>query len=227
VKPFELLGQTISPDGTVMKLTRRDDEYIILAAGGLLMSSRTHGSEDALATLGCERARTLPRARVLIGGLGMGFTLRATLDLLPPDAEVQVAELVPAVAEWNRSLIGELAGYPLHDKRVKIEIADVAAILRASAHQFDAILLDVDNGPAAFTDKNNEGLYNERGIATAHAALKKNGALAIWSAQEDRKFEQRLRHGNFEVRVEHVRGRAKKGGPRNIIYVASLNGPKP
>ena len=123
MKPFELLGQTLSPDGTVMKLIRHSDEYLILADGAILMSSRMHGSEQALATLACQRVRTLEQPCVLIGGLGMGFTLRATLDLLAPHATVVVAELVPAVVQWNRGPLGPLAGHPLKDKRVRVETA--------------------------------------------------------------------------------------------------------
>jgi len=219
VKPFELLGQTLSPDGTVMKLMRRDDEYLILADGAALMSSRMHGSEEALATFACQWARKLEQPCVLIGGLGMGFTLRAALDLLPPDATVVVAELVPAVVEWNRGPLGPLAGHPLKDKRVRVEIGDVAVTLRSGSGQFDAVLLDVDNGPTAFTASNNSGLYDNRGIADARAALKMEGVLAVWAVQEDRKFEQRLRHCRFDVQVQRVRGRLKKGGPRHTIFL--------
>jgi spermidine synthase len=220
VKPFELLGQTLSPDGTVMKLIRRGDEYLILADGAVLMSSRMHGSEEELATLACQRVRTLERASVLIGGLGMGFTLRATLDLLSADATVVVAELVPAVVEWNRGPLGPLAGHPLKDKRVRVETRDVAVALRSCLGQFDAVLLDVDNGPAAFTVSNNAGLYDERGIAAARAVLKMEGMLVVWAAQEDRKFEQRLRNGGFDVQVQRVRGRLKKGGPRRTLFLS-------
>jgi spermidine synthase len=218
VKPFELLGQAVSPDGKVMKLVRRGDEYVILIDGAILMSSRMHGSEEALATLGCERARTLRQPRVLIGGLGMGFTLRATLDLLPPDATVVVAELVPAVVEWNRGPLGPLTGHPLKDQRVRVETGDVGVTLSSRRGQFDAVLLDVDNGPAAMTSSNNAGLYNKRGIAAASAALRADGVLAVWAAREDRKFEQRLRDGGFEVQVRRPRGRLKKGGPRHAIF---------
>jgi spermidine synthase len=219
VKPFELLGPTLSPDGTVLKLVRRGDEYLILADGAVLMSSRMHGSEEALASLACQRLRTLKQASVLIGGLGMGFTLRATLDLLPQDATVVVAELVPAVVEWNRGPLGPLAGRPLEDKRVRVETVDVAVALSSSASQFDAVLLDVDNGPAAFTASNNAGLYDDRGIAAAHAALKSDGVLAVWAAREDRNFGQRLRNGGFNVQVQRVRARLKKGGPRHTIFL--------
>ena len=156
---------------------------------------------------------------MLIGGLGMGFTLRATLDLLPRDATVVVAELVPAVVEWNRGPLAQLAGEPLKDRRVKIAIEDVAVTLASRAGQFDAVMLDVDNGPAAFTGSENDALYDDRGIAVAYAALKMEGVLAVWSAREDRKFEQRLRHGRFDVEVQRVRGRLKKGGPRHTIFL--------
>jgi spermidine synthase len=219
VKPSQLLGQALSRGGTVLKLIRRGDEYIILAGGRSLMSSRMHGSEEALAAFACRQARTLETPSVLIGGLGMGFTLRATLDLLPAGAAVVVAELVPAVVEWNRGPLGPLAGEPLRDPRVQVEIDDVAVTLASRPRQFDAVLLDVDNGPAAFTAPGNAGLYDDRGIAAAFAALKMNGILAVWSAREDRKFEQRLRHGRFEVEVERVRGRLKNGGPRHTIFL--------
>lgn len=219
VKPIELLGQAVSRDGTVLKLVRRSDEYIILANGKSLMSSRMHGSEEALATFACRNAAMLERPNVLIGGLGMGFTLRATLDLLPADATVVVAEIVPAVVEWNRGPLGPLAGEPLEDKRVRVEIDDVGVTLGSHRGEFDAVLLDVDNGPSAFSGSNNDGLYDDRGIGAAYAALKMDGVLAVWSASENRKFEQRLRHGRFEVEVERVRGRLKKGGPRHTIFL--------
>jgi len=219
LKPWELLGEARAPDGTLMALTRRDREYVILADGKLLMSSRMHGSEEALATFACHHARTLERPSVLIGGLGMGFTLRATLDLLPPAASVIAAELVPAVVEWNRRALRTLAGAPLEDPRVRVEVGDVGDILRTSVGRFDAVLLDVDNGPDAFTSSANGGLYDDRGLAAAHAALTRDGVLAVWSAWGDRRFEQRLRHAGFVVRVEHVRARLKKGGPRHTIFL--------
>jgi spermidine synthase len=219
VKPWELLGETRAPDGTAMALTRRDREYVILANGKSLMSSLMHGSEEALANFACRRARTLERPCVLVGGLGMGFTLRATLDLLPPDATVVVAELLPAVVEWNRGPLGPLAGHPLKDKRVRVDVSDVAATLRSSPGRFDAVMLDVDNGPVAFTASDNAGLYDDRGVATARAALKIGGVLAVWSAWDDRKFEQRLRYGGFTVEVTRVRGRLKKGGPRHTVFL--------
>ena len=215
----EVLGQTVTADGTVLKLARRDNEYIIFANGKNLMSSRMHGSEEALATLACRRVRSLEYPCVLIGGLGMGFTLRATLDLLPPNAMVFVAEMVPAVVEWNRGPLGPLAGHPLEDKRVRIEMVDVAFTLRSGQGKFDAVLLDVDNGPTAFTASDNAWLYDDPGIAAARTALKMDGVLAVWSARDDRKFEKRLRYGKFAVQVERVRGRLKKGGPHHTIFL--------
>ena len=219
---WELLGQTRTPAGDEMALTRRSGEYVILASGKSLMSSRMHGSEEALATFGVRRARTLEQPSVLVGGLGMGFTLRATLDLLPPAAHVVVAELVPALVGWNRGPLGPLADYPLEDPRVAVEISDVGAAIRASRDRFDAILLDVDNGPAAFTASDNQALYDDRGLAAARLALKAGGVLAVWSAREDRRFEQRLRYAGFTVIVERVRARLKKGGPRHTIFLATL-----
>ncbi len=219
MKPWELLGRTRAPDGAELALTLRSGEYVILANGKSLMSSRMHGSEEALATFACARIRGREAPRVLIGGLGMGFTLRATLDLLPRDAAVIVAELLPAVVEWNRGPLGPLAGHPLTDRRVRVEPGDVAVTLRSSVTAFDAILLDVDNGPAAFATSGNAGLYNDAGLAAARAALRDGGVLAVWSARDDRRFEQRLRYAGFRVEVERVRGRLKKGGPRHTIFV--------
>ena len=226
MQPWVLLGEAQTPDGTDLKLTRHVTEFVILANGHSLMSSRMHGSEEALATLGCARAKRLGAPRVLVGGLGMGFTLRATLDLLPQDAVVIVAELVPAVVEWNRGPLGPLAGHPLKDKRVQVELGDVAAVMRANPGRFNAVLLDVDNGPVAMTASSNAGLYDNVGVATARAALADDGVLAVWSARDNRKFEQRLRYAGFSVEVERVRGRLKGGGPRHTILLGHKNGRK-
>lgn len=220
MRHLKSLGQALTRDGTLLKLAHRDNEYVLLANGKSLMSSGMSGSEEALATLGCRRARTLQRPCVLIGGLGMGFTLRATLDMLPADAIVVVAELLPEVVEWNRGPLGPLAGQPLKDKRVQIETGDVAVTLKSSSGRFDAMLLDVDNGPAAFTASDNSWLYDDQGITAALNALKRDGLLAVWSARQDRKFEKRLRHGGFAVEVQRVRGRSKNGGPHHVIFLA-------
>jgi spermidine synthase len=223
MKPWELLGETVTPDGTTLTLTRHDRELVILANGQPLMSSRMHGSEEALATFGCRRARTLEEPCVLVGGLGMGFTLRAALDQLPPGATVIVAELLPAVVEWNRGPLGPLANHPLEDRRVQVVEGDVGMLLRSSAGRFDAVLLDVDNGPSALTASTNSDLYGDRGIAGARAALRPSGTLAVWSSREDRRFEQRLKYGGFAVAVERVRGRLKQGGPRHVIFIGRLD----
>ena len=219
MKPWELLGTTQTPDGTEMTLTRRDTEYVILAAGKSLMSSRMHGSEEALATFGLRHVATRDDACVLIGGLGMGYTLRATLDLVGPRTQVVVAELVPAVVEWNRRMLGSLAGHPLDDSRVRVDQGDVADVLRANPGRFDAVLLDVDNGPSAFTSPVNSRLYGDEGLAAATRALTPGGVLAVWSAWEARRFEQRLRYAGLIVRVERVRARLKRGGPRHVIFL--------
>jgi len=218
MKPWELLGEARMADGTDMRLQRRDTEYVIFAGGKNLMSSRMHGSEEALATFACERARTLESPSVLIGGLGMGFTLRAALDLLPASATVVVAELQPAVVEWNRGPLGPLAGHPLKDRRVRLDVHDVATTILASRGRFDAVMLDVDNGPDAVSTATNSSLYGDAGLKAIHASLKPGGVLAVWSAWEDRKFEQRLRYVGFTVSVERVRARLKKGGPRHTIF---------
>ena len=216
---WELLDSVITRDSAEVTLHRRGEEYVIRAGGRDLMSSRMHGSEEALAALGCERARRLPRPRVLVGGLGMGFTLRATLDLLPSGAEVVVSELLEAVVSWNRGLLSPLAAAPLDDRRVCVEVGDVLACLRQSPGRFDAVLLDVDNGPAAFTQESNAALYEEAGLKIARGALKKGGLLAVWSSYEDREFQQRLRRCGFAVETETVRARLKKG-PRHTVFIA-------
>jgi spermidine synthase len=220
VKPWELLGETSTPDGDTLTLMRQDREFVILASGKPLMSSRMHGSEEALASLGCGHLTRADQPRVLVGGLGMGFTLSATLAVLPASASVLVAELVAGVVDWNRGSLGECAAHPLHDPRVEIVVGDVLDTLRTSSARFDAVLLDVDNGPDAFTTARNSGLYSDTGLASIRSALRPGGVLAVWSAWEDRKFEQRLRHGRFDVEVQRVRARLKKGGPWHTIFLA-------
>ena len=164
--------------------------------------------------------RALARPRVLVGGLGMGFTLRAALDVLPPTALIVVAELVPEVVAWNRGPIGGLANHPLRDPRVRVEEQDVAVTLRSNAAYFDAVLLDVDNGPAAMTSSSNAGLYTRAGIARIRAALRPGGVMAVWSARDHRRFERTLRDGGFSVRRERVSARMKKGARGDTILVA-------
>lgn len=221
MKPWELLGRTSAPDGTELTLVRHPSEVAILANGDSLMSSRAHASEDALGLLGCQRARNLTEPCVLIGGLGMGYTLRAALDTLPAGARVVVAELVPVVVEWNRTLLGALAGHPLDDPRVELQMADVAAVLRSNSAVFDAVLLDVDNGPVAMSTSSNAGLYDERGLASLRRALRPEGLSAVWSVGDDRPFVRRLRAAGFTVQRAHAPGRSHS--PRkHTIFLAGV-----
>ncbi len=222
MKPWVVIGRARTPDGTELTLTHHVSEYIIQADGQGLMSSRMHASEDALAVLGCAVARRRTRPAVLIGGLGLGYTLRAALDVLPADASVLVAELVPEVVAWNRGPLGPLAGHPLDDPRAQVESADVAKILASSRRRFDAVLLDVDNGAAALTTASNYRLYDNAGIATIRNALTPGGVLALWSLSEDAEFQQRLSTRGFRVVREKVRARGAKGGSRHSILVAHL-----
>lgn len=224
VKPWHLLARTRTPDGIELTLARHTSEYVIFADGQSLMSSRMHGSEEALGSIGCRRAGELTRPRVLVGGLGMGYTLRAALDVLPPSARIVVAELIPAVVDWNRGPLGALARHPLDDPRVRIQEGDVGAVMRSNPGRFDAVLLDVDNGPVALTARPNAGLYDREGVAVARGSLRPEGVLAVWSAGHDRAFEQRLRSAGFSVRRERVSGRLKQGGPRHTILIATVKG---
>jgi len=209
------------PDGQPMTLTRRDTEYLILIGKETLMTNRAHESEDALARLVCEPLRRAVKPTVLIGGLGMGFTLRAALDCLPPDATVVVAELMPEVEEWNRGVLGPLAGHPLSDPRVKVVLKDVRDVLRSSEAVFDGVMLDVDNGPEAFATSVNGCLYGDTGLFAIRTALKFGGTLAVWSVWADKHFPHRLQYAGFSVRTEHVRTRIKRGGHRHVIYLAT------
>lgn len=219
MQPWELLGRTSTPAGDEMTLMRRAGEYVIFASGKSLMSSRMHGSEEALATRGCAHLAGRERPVVLVGGLGMGFTLRATLAHVPASATVVVAELVPGVVAWNEGPLGPLAEHPLRDPRVRVEVGDVAAVLRHAPGRFDAVLLDIDNGPDAFTTTTNAWLYGNAGVTTLREAVVAGGVVAVWSAWEDRKFEQRLRWAGFDVEVVRVRARLAAGGPRHVIFL--------
>lgn len=222
MKPWQVLGRARTPDGTELVLSHHPGSgYLITANGEGLMSSRLHGSEQALASLGCARARSRPRPRVLVGGLGMGFTLRAVLDVLPADADVRVSELVPEVVEWNRGALGAITQYPLTDPRVRVDVGDVGDVLRTNPATFDAVLLDVDNGPTAMTDASNTRLYAMRGLVCARESLRLGGVLAVWSAAGDRAFERRLRAAGFSVRAETARSR-HTSGTRHVVWVAEV-----
>jgi spermidine synthase len=223
--PWKLLDRAPVPGGAgELMLYQRGEEFSIrLTRRGELMNSRVHGSEDALAQLTCARLAGRARPRLLIGGLGMGFTLAAALRDLGPDAEVVVAELVPAVVAWNRGPLGAPAGNPLRDTRADVQEIDVARLLRSERNAFDAILLDVDNGPEGLTRDANDWLYGNGGLAAAFAALRADGILAVWSAGGDSDFTDRLRRAGFEAEEIRVRARISKGA-RHTIWLARRGG---
>ncbi|HSR87625.1 MAG TPA: hypothetical protein VLL07_01620, partial [Pontiella sp.] len=213
MNPWILLDEVNVPgDGGVMKLYQRAHEFSISVKNEELMNSRMHGSEDALAELACSRLADRKSPRILIGGLGMGFTLGAALANLGANAEVVVAELVPAVVQWNRTHLAELAGYPLDDPRVTVSQSDVRLVIKKGKDAYDAILLDVDNGPDGLTHEGNDRLYTHGGLAAARAALKPGGILAVWSAEPDKSFSKRLRGSGFKMEEVSVRARGKRGG---------------
>lgn len=221
--PWLLLDTAEIPGkGGELRLYRRNDEFSIKLSGraGELMNSRVHDSEDALAEQTCARLAERPNARLLVGGLGMGFTLAAVLRQVGAAAQVVVAELVPAVIAWNRGPLAGLAGHPLADPRVSVREGDVAAVLRAEHQAYDAILLDVDNGPEGLTRKQNDWLYGIDGLNSAYAALRPRGILAVWSAGPDRDFAQRLRKVGFAVDEARVHMHAGKGA-RHVIWFAA------
>lgn len=225
MKPWTVLARARTPDGGELTLSEHVSELAILLDGQRLMSSRVHHSEDALSIIGCRKAAALASPRVLVGGLGMGFTLRAALDVLPARAEVVVSELVPEVIEWNRGPIGPWASHPLKDPRVVIDQRDVAETLKLNRAGFDAVLLDVDNSPAAFTVASNSGLYGDRGLVVIRKALRPDGVLAIWSAKDDVAFEKRLKSVGFSVERERVPSHTKHRGFRHTIIVGHKVGP--
>ena len=191
---------------------------ISINTGGQLMNTIEHESEDALAKLTCKKIVDRPNPRVLIGGLGMGFTLAAALQHLGDDGEIVVGELVPAVVKWNQGALGAHSGNPLNDSRTTVKVGDVAKIIRAERQGFDAILLDVDNGPEGLTRKKNNWLYDMDGLTEAYTALRPGGLLAIWSAGPDRKFMERLRKVGYAVKQVRVRADGKKGDLHAIWF---------
>ena len=207
--------------GGEIRLMRRGDEFSIRLDQDELMNSRRSGSEEALATVACERIKTRERPRVLIGGLGMGFTMRAALAVLGPEARVIVAELVPAVVAWAHGPMAEIFGSSLSDPRASIREADVGEVIRQDPSGFDAILLDVDNGPAGVTRKSNDRLYDMEGLSAAHAALHPGGVLALWSSGPDRDFTARLRRAGFSVDQIRARANGARGGAWHVIWIAT------
>ena len=199
----------------------KDDFFIKISGGGELMSTRKHGSEDALGSLPCQRLANPATAQVLIGGLGMGFTLASALKEVGTGAVITVAELIPEVVEWNQGPLGEHAGNPLNDPRSRVYVGDVAQLLRESKSGFDVIALDVDNGPEGLTKSANDWLYTSAGILAAQAALRPGGVLAYWSAGPDQAFHERLRRCGFLVDEVTVFAHGKKGA-RHTIWLAQI-----
>jgi len=210
MKPTLQIASTKTPDGEVLTLYRHDADFSMKVERQELMTSRAHESELELARLGCARLLSQERPRVLIGGLGMGFTLRQTLDLLQPGATVVVSELIDDVVTWNRKFLGELNRHPLRDPRVILKLGDVMNLIQKTEQTFDAIMLDVDNGPEALTSAGNARLYSREGLETCMRALHAKGCLSIWSGSIENAFERRLRQANLFSRRFHVP--AYKGG---------------
>ncbi|MBB2673057.1 spermidine synthase [Rhizobium sophoriradicis] len=217
---IQLDSATIPGEGGELRLKQRGGEFSIMLGANELMNSRLSGSEEALATLSWERIKTHPKPKVLIGGLGMGFTLRAALAVLPEDAGVTVAELVPAVVAWARGPMAEVFKGCLDDPRVGIHQGDVGEAIRAGKNAYDAILLDVDNGPDGLTRKSNDRLYDFAGLRAARDALRSGGVLAVWSSGPDTDFTRRLKDSGFSVEAVNTRANGKRGGARHVIWLA-------
>ncbi len=228
MKKTTLLATSTTPDGRPMTLLAHDADRIIRVDGIELMSTRQHHSEERLGELACASLATTRGPRVLIGGLGMGFTLRAALDCLPPDAKVVVAEIMPAVIEWNREPAHGLGADCLADQRVEVVAEDVAEFLRRGADRYDAVILDVDNGTTALTTRGNDRLYRATGVGQVRKSLRSGGCAAYWSAHADPAFEELLAASGFDVTVERVRPHAKAtGGSWHFLFLAQASSPGP
>jgi len=220
--PRELIATAQVPDGEELRLYRHGRDFMIVLDRNELMSTRQRGSEEALATMTCARIAATPRPHVLVGGYGMGFTLRAALAALPADATVTVAEVLPDIIEWARGPMAEVAAGCLDDPRVDLVVGDVVKVIDTSPGTFDAILLDVDNGPDGLVRPDNNRLYSRRGLATAGEALRPGGVLAIWSAAKDERFVRRLHEAGFAVDEITVRARSNGKGAKHVIWFATL-----
>jgi spermidine synthase len=214
----ELIGRTHLPGGQELRLTSEEGYFVLTLGHVPLMSSAAHHSEEHLAEVGCEGLAERPHARVLVGGLGMGYTLRAALDRTPSTSRIVVAELVPAVVRWNRGPLADLADRPLEDPRTELVAGDVVAYVESGPEPFDAILLDTDNGPDDFTAKGNARLYAPAGLARLRQALRPGGRLVVWSAYQCPAFVHDLRRAGFEPSVVKAKARGHKGG-RHTLYV--------
>ncbi len=221
MKPTVRIATTRTPDGGEMELYQHDRDFSIKINGQDLMHSRQHESELELARLGCAHLAGSKAPGILIGGLGLGYTLRQVLDMLSPHAQVVVGELLSAVVEWNREFLGELNGQPLGDERVDIKTGDIVGLISRSKNRFDAILLDIDNGPSAMTNSGNRRLYGYDGIQACRHALREQGCLAVWTAEPNKKFEQLLMHCSFHVRRYRVPAYKGSKSKSRFVWVAS------
>jgi spermidine synthase len=219
--PWKHLDTATIPGGEELRLNQRGEEFSIMLGRIELMNSRLSGSEQALATISAERIRSRRQPRILIGGLGMGFTLRAALAGFGPEATIDVAELVPEVVAWARGPLAGVVGSCVDDPRVTIHVGDVGALMRAHRATWDAILLDVDNGPTGLTRESNDDLYDMGGLGWARAALTPGGVLAVWSSGRDSQFTQRLRRAGFDVEEVMVRARISKGARHNLWFATA------
>lgn len=220
---------SVPGESVALRLMQRGDEFSIVVGTAELMNNRERESERALATLACARLRDRPRAKVLIGGLGMGFTLRAALEELGPEARVVVAELVPAVMAWARGPLAHLFAGCLDDPRVELVENDVNRLIQSGPAQYDAILLDVDNGPEGMMRRENDRLYDAWGLKRARYALRPGGILGVWAGRPDRKFKARLRRLGFAADEVRVRANGGTSGPRHVLWIAARGdeGPGP
>lgn len=226
MKPLEKLATAIIPDnGGELTLFRRENEFSIRLSGvrGELMNSRVYNSEQELARLGCAHVKNKDNAEILVGGLGMGYTLAAALECVTVNSRVTVAELIPEVVKWNHGPLGECAGNPLADERSQVRLGDVAELIKKQQPVFDAILLDVDNGSEGITHSNNNWLYSTAGLGALYNSLRPGGVLAVWSASTDAPFTTQLKKTGFSVAVRTVRARRGKGS-RHSIFLAKKRG---
>jgi len=220
--PRELIGTAKVPGGVELKLIRHGEDHVIMVDANELMSSRLGGSEEALAVMACQRLKKSIPPRLLIGGYGMGFTLRAALQVIGPEGRATVAELVPEIIDWAKGPMAKLTDGCLDDPRVELIQGDVLEAIKSASKRYDAILLDVDNGPSGLVRPDNNGLYSMNGLARAKAALRPGGVLAIWSAAPDQRFTRKLGDAGFKAEMVTVRARSNGKGPRHTIWFAAI-----
>lgn len=218
--PWSLIDSAPIPGGGAVRLMRRGEEYSIKLGDNELMNSRLGGSEEQLAAISCAKLRGRRRIRLLIGGLGMGFTLRAALSALDGDAHIIVAELVPAIVAWAQGALAHVFGESMQDPRVSLHVGNVADLIGGARSTYDAILLDVDNGPDGLSSRTNDRLYSTVGLRAAHAALRAGGVFAVWSAQSDAAFSKRLNVAGFSAEEIRLRANGRRGGSRHVVWIA-------